>query len=275
VISCEAQPESPGATLLVTGWTFSDEAGDVVARDDASGAQTTWSGQLVVNGTIVVTGTVNGQAATGVANVTVTPRDWSTKAARKNRTTPGADGLPLRPTSFHGQLGSAELSMRVRLDVQNYVAVIQDGGPNNEFMYMTDIPYETVTVARVNYPAMTVGSDWYRIQYERDKTVRGIRYCGQPRVLTLVPLVEAHEGTEPDNQPNSHIGIYERDVDRDSRIQAERLAGPSSTLNPNPPLLQIHNAAAADAAAMDSDSRNNINSSTLPCVFTYDYSRLP
>jgi len=60
----------------------------------------------------------------------------------------------------------------------------------------------------------------------------------------------------------------------DARVKAEKLAGPSSTIDPEPTRAEIHTAAATDAAAMDNDSRNNINSSTLPCVFTYDYSRL-
>lgn len=52
-------------------------------------------------------------------------------------------------------------------------------------------------------------------------------------------------------------------------MKAETVAG----LNPNlePLRNEIHDAAYLDSKAMDTDSRNNI---VLPCVFTYDYSRL-
>jgi hypothetical protein len=116
----------------------------------------------------------------------------------------------------------------------------------------------------VNYPAMSQGSDWYLLQYPKDKNVGGVKYCGQPRVLTMPALVEAHEGTNPANQPNSHIGIYINDVTRDARVLAEAIAG--SDPNPERIRAQIHNAALADSRAMNNDSRNNI---VLPCKFRY------
>lgn len=261
-ISCEARPQPSTETLAVTGWTFFSTANDTVIRETNTSAQT-WAGQLVGDGRIDVTGTVAGHPAAGSTSVTVSARDWSSKAVRSNHTTPGADGLPIHPWA-DSMLGQSDLETRLRGDVGNYASVITDGGPNNGFTYMTDIPYETVTVARVNYPAMTQGSDWYLLQYPKDRKVGGVNYCGQPRVLTLPPLVEAHEGTDPANQPNSHVGIYINDVTRDSRVLAETIAG----LNPNPEPIraQIHNAAYVDSKAMDTDSRNNMS---LPCVFRY------
>ena len=262
IVSCEAQPEAPGVTLAVTGWTFTSDSGDIVPRETSISALT-WAGQLVANGRLVVTGTIDGQPATGTASVTVTPRDWSTKTVRSNHTTPGADGLPIHPIA-DSSLGQSSLDMEVRPDVGNYAVVIADGGPNNGFTYMTDIPFETFTIARVNYPAMTQGSDWYLLQYPKDKHVGGTTYCGQARVLTLPPLVEAHEGTDPANQPDSHVGIYINDVTRDSRVLTEDIA----RLDPKvgPILTQIHNGAQADSRAMDGDSRNHL---ILPCIFRY------
>jgi hypothetical protein len=265
-LSCQAAPHVPTDPLVVTGWTFTSDANDVVPREGAGVSDPIWTGQLVVNGQIVVTGTVGGQAATGTASVTVTPRDWSARTVRGNHSTPGAGILPIHPTGFKGQLGSSELSMGVRQDLGNYAATIMDGGPNHAFTYLTDIPFETFTVAYVNYPAMVQGSDWYLIQESRDRRIGGVDYCGQPRVLTLPALVEAHEGTDPANQPNSHVGIYINDVTRDSRVQTEALAAPSDKFQITPTLVQIDSAAKADAAAMDNDSRNNI---VLPCVFHY------
>ena len=269
-VPCEARPQPSDQALVVTGWTFTSATGDVVTR---STSDQTWTGQLVVDGRIDVTGTVAGHAAMGSTSVTVTARDWGSKTVRDNLTTPGPDGLPIRPTAFEGQLGVTSLHLRVRQDLSNYAALIADGGPNNGFWYMTDIPFETFDTARVNYPPMTQGSDWYLIQYPKDRRVGGIAYCGQPRVLTLRPLVEAHEGTAPANQPNSHVGIFINDVERDARVKPERLAGANP--DPEPTRAEIETTAFNDSKAMDTDSRNNINSSTLPCVFTYDYSRLP
>ena len=268
MLSCEARPQPAGQTLVVTAWTFTSTAGDVVSRQ-TNNSDVTWAGQLVVDGRIDVTGTVAGHPASGSASVTVTARDWSTKTVRTSLATPGPDGLPIRPDSFGGQLGNSSLHLELRTDVANYAVVIPDDGPNHAFTYMTDIPYETFDTARVNYPAMMQGSDWYRIQYPRDTKRGQITYCGQPRVLTLPPLVEAHEGTDPANQPNSHVGIFVNDVTRGARVKAENLAGPNP--NPEPTRLEIEDAAYADSRAMDHDSRNNIK---LPCVFTYDYSRL-
>ncbi len=262
VVSCQAQPQPPTGALSVTGWTFTSDSGDVVPRE-TSISDLTWAGQLVTNGRLVVTGTIDGQPGTGTASVTVTPRDWSTKTVRSNHTTPGADGLPIHPIA-DSSLGQSSLDMEVRPDVGNYAVVIADGGPNNGFTYMTDIPFETFTIARVNYPAMAQGSDWYLLQYPKDKHVGGTTYCGQARVLTLPPLVEAHEGTNPANQPDSHVGIYINDVTRDSRVLTEGIA----RLDPKvgPVLTQIHNAAQADSRAMDGDSRNHL---ILPCIFRY------
>jgi hypothetical protein len=261
-ISCQARPQPSTEILAVTRWTFISTASDTVVRQTNISDQT-WAGQLVVDGRVDVTGTVAGHPAAGSTSVTISARDWSTKTVRSNHTTPGADGLPIHPWA-DSLLGRSDLGTRLRGDVDNYASVITDGGPNSGFTYMTDIPYETFTVARVNYPAMTQGSDWYLLQYPKDRKVRGVGYCGQPRVLTLPPLVEAHEGTDPANQPNSHVGIYINDVNRDSRVLAETIAG----LNPNPEPIraQLHNAAYADSKAMDTDSRNNMR---LPCVFRY------
>jgi hypothetical protein len=273
-ISCDAKPHDPAGTLLVSGWTFISSAGDIVHPPNQQ-TGTNWTGKLVIGGAISVQGTVSGQSATGTANVTVLPRDWSAKTMVSNHTNPGADILPLRPTAFQDQLGLTDVSTVQRPDVGSLFVLVSDGGPNDGFAYMTEIPYIAVTVSRVNYPAMLQGSDWYKIQEIQDRKSGKTLYCGQPRVLTLVPLVEAHEGTNPPAQPLSHSGIFIADELRDARIKAEAIAGPGVTLDLTPVLNQINSVAVADSRAMDHDSRNNINGTTLPCVFHYDYSHLP
>lgn len=90
----------------------------------------------------------------------------------------------------------------------------------------------------------------------------------------IIPLIQAHEGTTPISQPNSHVAIYLSRVQQETRQKAEGLAAPGDAFDANPVLQQVFNAAVADSKAMDADSRNNLTSQTVPCTFHYDYSRL-
>jgi hypothetical protein len=275
-ISCEARPQPVTEMLEVSGWTYTSAAGLVVPRESNRNAFT-WAGEFVLDGWIEVTGEVGGHSTRGTTAATVTPRDWSTYTAPLQHSNLGQDTLHVRPAAI-SELGASDHGTDLRDDVINISRWITDGGPNEGFAFVTDIPYRITTATRVNYLAMQTGSDWYLIQERREKTINGITYCARSRVLAMIPLVEAHEGTQWESQPNSHLGIYINDVNRDARVLTERLAGPGATFDFYSTLAQISSAAAADSRAMDTDlSRNNIRfpSPTLPCnEFYYDYSRL-
>jgi hypothetical protein len=86
-----------------------------------------------------------------------------------------------------------------------------------------------------------------------------------------VPDVEAHEGTDPANQPNSHVGIYLAHVQDVAGPRVESLVAQGFNLDLTETRSGIQAEAFADSKAMDNDDRNTFE---LPCVFWYDYSRL-
>jgi hypothetical protein len=265
-ISCEASASGGGA-LTITDWRFISASGEMVVREQQVG-MTTWSGQLVADGVVEVTGTVDGQAASGSAAVSVTPRDWTNKAVPSEHSAPGQGPLDPHPTRMEGQLGKSELGLQRRQGVENpHVELVGDGGPNDGFFYLTDVPFYTQTLAYVNYDALQSGSDFFNLQYAQDTTIGGVRWCGQPFVTGVVPLIEAHEGVTPASQPNSHIGIFARHVQDVTGPQVEPIVGFGFDLEP--PRAGIYAEAFADSWAMDYDARNNLNPTTLPCRFRY------
>lgn len=75
------------------------------------------------------------------------------------------------------------------------------------------------------------------------------------------------EGAVPDPSvfPNSHPGIYRRHVDSLAYLQFENVVGFGAEDRVSPIRASLHASASSDAAAMDTDSRNNITSVSLGC----------
>jgi hypothetical protein len=76
-VSCVAHPLPESASLSVTGWRFVGASATVVRTQTP--IEVSWGGLLVMDGTVQVTGIVDGQPLTGEAPVSVTPRDWTGK----------------------------------------------------------------------------------------------------------------------------------------------------------------------------------------------------
>jgi len=264
-ISCQASAADSG-DLVVTGWRFvgSDPRNLVVRTQDTT--LTTWEGQLVVDGTVQVTGTVNGEPAAGVAPVSVTPRDWTNKPVNSDHLAPGQGPLPDHPRWFEGELGWSTQVLSNRTD-GGYLGTVTDGGPNDQFGYLTEVPYETTTRAYVNITALDDSSDFWFLQEPQDTTIGNVSYCGRPFVTGVIPLIEAHEGTDPSTQPDSHIGIYLRYVLTEAGPRVEALAG--AYFNWDLLGAVIHYEASAESWVMDYDARNNLTSTTVPCEFRY------
>jgi hypothetical protein len=164
------------------------------------------------------------------------------------------------------------------LDVANqsqWAFVINDSGPNDGFMYLTNIPYKTLTRPQVNTNALVVGSDFWELQYPVQTKKKGVPYCGRDFVTGIIPLVEAHEGYDPETQPLSHAGIYRRHVDSLAYLRFEDAAGPESSPIFESRRLALHSEAFVDDSLMDDDSRNNINRTTMPCDFNFDWFTIP
>lgn len=267
VISCTAAPTNPASTLTVSNWSFTSSASSFRVDRTANVGSHTWSGMLVLDGSIAVSGAVDGQPATTSAAVSVAPRDWTGKLAPKDHTVPSPSLLPAEPDSF-ARLGWTHMSVEVAPNITAWDKVISDGGPNDQFEYMADIGGLAKTTSDVNTNALALGSEFYNFQEKKQKTISGVTYCAQAFVIQFIPLDQAHEGTAPDLYPNSHSGIFRRHVDSVAGPRFERFAGPfglaGDTLRE-----AIQQEAAADSKAMDHDSRNNLTSVTVPCQFHY------
>jgi hypothetical protein len=273
-VSCTATPGDPTQTLTVTGWRYQSVDGDARERQ-ANVSSATWQGRLAVDGEIVVYGRVGGVAGQSAPRpVKVVARNWQGMITRKDHAIVSPSTLlarPVTPDSLGKMFPAVPLDMATQAQWSVY---IDDDGPNQGFLYLTAIPVITLTRPQVNTNALNGTSDFYRIQESRQRKIGGVTYCAQSFVLGIIPMIQAHEGYDPDNQPNSHAGIFRRHVDSVAYRFFERAAGPSDGPAVTSRKDSVYTEAFADAKAMDTDARNNENNVTVPCQFHYDYSRL-
>jgi len=274
---CTAAAPNPGDALVVSGWGFTDTAGVHLDRS-TDPTSTAWDGTVVISGTVSVQGTVNGVSASGSATVDVHARDWTGKITLKVHDTIPTT-MSSRPTAIE-QLGNSNMQLPLDTNITRWLKVITDGGPNNDYAYLLDLPPKTVDTAQVNSKAINDTSGFYRIQETRNKTIKDSTYCSQGVVKgVLYGLVQKHEGAvmpSPDVFPNSHPGIFRHHVDSLAfkRFEPVTQFGPQD--NTTPVNTTLFNEAIADSRAMDHDSRNYVNNVSLGgCnAFHYDYSHL-
>jgi hypothetical protein len=284
-VTCDTVTRAQVATCRITGsvdtvygWQFRGEfepgqggQNDSVYVNRMSQQSTaSWSGTAVLSGVVFAIVSTDGIPDTLSGSLAAIPRAWTGRLVQGTHADSGQGQLPVRPDSLH-DLGAAGLSLLIRQDVEAYYDVVDDGGPNQGLGYLTDVPFRTETYTSVNYAALQVGSDFYLIQESRDRRIKGVLYCGRDRVPAIVPDVEAHEGTDPANQPNSHVGIYLAHVQDVAGPRVESLVAQGFNLDLTETRSGIQAEAFADSKAMDNDDRNTFE---LPCVFWYDYSRL-
>lgn len=276
-VHCTASPPNAGDNLAVSSWGFTDTSGVHIDRI-ANKTATTWDGTLVIAGTVLVDGTINGISASGNTRVQVTARDWQAKITLKvHDTIPTTQSS--RPTALE-QLGGDLLLLPLDQNISRWFKLITDDGPNNNYSYLLDLPPITVDTAQVNSKAINDTSGFYRIQETRNKTIKDSTYCAQSVVSgVLYGLVQKHEGAvmpSPDIYPNSHGAIFRHHVDSLAFKRFEPVTGFDQQDNTTPVTTALFNEAAADSYAMDHDSRNYVNNISLGgCnAFHYDYSHL-
>jgi hypothetical protein len=100
-LSCAARTEPAGGQVTDARWTFRDTQGDGPAITGPAG-QNTWSGPMVVGGTVTLAAKVNGDEQSATAAVTVTKRAWR-------------DVLPERRTVHCPAAGVADCPLNVPL----------------------------------------------------------------------------------------------------------------------------------------------------------------
>lgn len=286
--TCTASLPDPNATLAVTGWTFHVASGTDSVPRSTDQTSTSWSGEMATSGRVVVRGTVNSVPGSSVPTmIAVQPRsDWPTPPTNLSVAIAQPSGLPIHPTSYDSMLGGGSYDVPMNLG-PSQLHFVQDGGPNDGYAYLALNPFSVDLVIKVNYEAMSTGSDFYLIQGTSRHRVGGsgggYYMCARSDVASLVPLIEQHEGTSPATMPNSHAAIYTRVADSLTQFAAESLAAPSSTFDPGAFQLRVKAIALDSSRALDNpnDSRNDIvldgNGVLVPlgCKFNFDYSHIP
>ena len=132
-------------------------------------------------------------------------------------------------------------------------------GPNTGFYYYTAQPLAFVTwEVSVNAVATTPGSAWWN---SFPTSTSGNR-CTRAQLGPLRGLIAEHEGTQPENQPNSHTRVF-RDVVDTLGISMIEAAVWGVEPSPCEIVRQINfQAKAHSSKQVDSTSRNPL---TLPC----------
>jgi len=271
---CVAKSAEAAKPLTITAWSFTSDSGDLIDRPAAEASDSVWQGAVVRTGFVKVQGTIGGQLLSTRVIVEIRPRTWdSTYRADTVNVVDNPGPLTSKPGAL-GDLGNAVGALIVNQPkVSEWLGSITDGGPNNGWVYMIKVPAKESSLVHVNTAALNDTSAFYRVQYATDKTVKGTKYCGRDWVATKFrPLADAHEGTKPEVQPNSHIGIHRRTVDSLQRPYFEKFAGPQEqNLTAYTTVLDAR--ADRNSAAMDTATAlNNINNSSFPCKnFVYVY----
>jgi hypothetical protein len=263
--TCSATPTNGVGTLVVTAWSFTSATGIQVDRTQNVSAST-WSGKIVTSGTVTVRGTVNRSVQQASVPLLVSSRNWVGKKTLKDHMVI-ATTFTSKPTRM-ADLGNTEISLNPDANVARWLGVISDDGPNQNFLYMLDLPPITKTVSQVNTRAISDTSSFYRVQESKRKKIGTLWYCAKSVVTSTLPgLVTKHEGAvpDPDIYPNSHPAIFRAHVDAYAPQRFEPLVGYDGADVVTPVRNALFDEASIDSQAMDSDQRNYINSQTLGC----------
>ncbi len=122
-----------GATISYSGWKFTDGTNTVTSTNSAA----TWSGTMVVGGTVSVTIKVNQQSFPLSASVSVNNRNWHTSPASANQVPNGTFiTLPVPPQNTGQDSGLGSSQWRAE-DSGAPGSTIADNGPNHGFYFYT------------------------------------------------------------------------------------------------------------------------------------------
>ncbi|MDB4951306.1 MAG: hypothetical protein JWM27_3955 [Gemmatimonadetes bacterium] len=219
-LRCQARSDSPPAMLAVQGWTFrgADFSYPDLVAGDAAETSAAWGGQIVMSGTISVTGTINGAAQSATMEVRVKPREaWHSKEVQVVPTPVDFQQLdeqarPHVPPHGPEDLGRAFFrpigGFDVRSDPQQAARVlgfVADYGPNHGLAYLKDVPLTVVAQVYVS-ESLTQHGDFWRAQAEQSNAMIGPPRCVRSAFGSYVELAKQHEGF--DGNPHSHVGYY-------------------------------------------------------------------
>lgn len=228
--TCTVSRQYPAESLVVTGWQFVGERPGEILRRAQDTASWTWTGAVLLPGTVTVYAGVNGTPDSVTSSrIAVTPRDWHALPAVPYVIAEVDTGLPTHPAKIDSQLGRSGLGVSLQQGNPALQGVVDDQGPNHGWSYFTEVPYRADMVTAINRAALSLNSDFYTFQENQLRKIPGGGdrwYCPKPRVIDVVPYIEDHEGINPSAAPHSHTGLFVGVVDSLARRWGEQVAGP-------------------------------------------------
>jgi hypothetical protein len=208
-----------GQTPKEPEWTFdspglsADLGGQIrYPYSDGDSASTTWSGTMVVSGSVSGSALIDGKRVADTARVEVTPRQWRAQnvlAQPRNVSFGGQGPLPPLPP-VESELGRAVMNANlIRCGAAGSSCQFVSSGPNKSLGYYLSPPLRLDLLVYLNDSALATNSAWR--QSFGSSRVDG--RCSRTDIDSpnLRDLVAQHEGLNPDVHRNSHTRIY-RDV---------------------------------------------------------------
>jgi hypothetical protein len=194
-VTCTVTP----STVTVSNWKFTDGTNTVV-RSSSTGSLT-WSGVVVITGTVSVT--VN-QSATLTARITANSRSWHTSSASPVEVANGTfRALPVPPAPSGSDAGLGESQEITGNSLFGGVSFLSDGGPNNGYGYYGTMPsFQTSYKYEINPDLKNTGSTFYLHQCGNYSTSNPSGYISGSNLLAQTRRHEYNSITQ------SHYAFY-------------------------------------------------------------------
>jgi len=221
-IACSARA-TPSGTLTEVQWSFSDNSGFQIAGPSDV---TTWGGQMVRSGTVLVTAKIGGASRTDSVRVTVTDRTWAGPQFTVREITTPSELAEHRMTfpprvRWGSHLGSSNFFDAPSPSTTEPDPVSQvDGGPNDGLDFFSDLSFPVYAVYAINNVALSRGSGFYNAQEPSSSSgstrIGGTVWCSRHVVVSTLPgLVRSHE--------LRHVQVYQQTYTRELQAVVEEL----------------------------------------------------
>jgi hypothetical protein len=270
-IDCRAEATPVGGGPIT--WEFAADSS--AYRNPAAGGTphrgTSWTGKMVLSGTITARASLENRALEARVHVRVAPRNWVGKAFEATAAEESAESgeFTARPNVVQrlGHIHHMVTYVITRGD--NWEPIIS--GPNGLLGYFLKIPVSYHGRVHVNRLALSVGSDFWNAQPDRLPNLRPgdpIR-CTRAEVEPFIPIILRHEGVGFD--PKSHAYLWVEQGKKEFGPATEPIVGTSAQDLYNKAVAALDPAMTrADSAANLADTRGY---APVYCTFNYSYPR--
>lgn len=270
-IDCRAEVSPAGGGPIA--WEF--VADSSAYRNPANGGTphrgTSWSGKMVLSGTITARATVEGRALEAKVHVRVTPRNWAAQAfpATAAEAAPDTGEFTTRPTRVQSLGHLHHIVTYVINRGETWEPIIS--GPNGLLGFFLKVPVTYHGRIHVNRLALRDSSDFWKAQPDRRPTLRpgDPIPCTRADVTPFIPVILKHEGVGFD--PKSHAYLWVEQGKKEFGLAIEPIVGTSAQ--------DLYNRAVAalDAAMTRADSAANLADTRgyAPTYCTFNYNNYP